>query len=810
MVPYLVSADKLSEVFRVLSNPVNIELLVILSSGEFNPRELAKHLGRDETDVSRRLRRLEKAGLVVGEWRRVAGRNVRIYKPRSKRFCLSLTADGISLSTIGELEPRSLARRLGVSLRPPRPPSIFVGRGRELGQLRSLGPGLVVVLGLPGSGKTSLLARAVEEWRGAVAWYTVTGAESLGTFLWKLSLYLSLLGYHRLFEYLQQGEVEVEEAANILAEGMDKFSLSLVIDDFHKLSDKEISLLVARVARRIESSRIILASRRRPTTLVREVPGTKTIVLGGLDTTEARKLLASLGIELDPVTMSELYASTQGHPLLLRLFAELASRVGVEKAVSILHSKGFGREIWNSIVESLSPAEAEVLGILVDIGEPVPAELVSSLCRCRGPLVALYRLVDSGLVDEFGDRFAARDIVKKLYASHVPRRGIVVRAANWFLKKSGAEDIVTALKLFTKAGDEKGIARAIRARIARVGLEIEAWVEPYRRALVEALESVRSGYTRAHLLVELASALRDKGLYREAAKMLQEARSLAAMYHNVVARLQSIGLLLWFYPGLLGEDEVESLVAEAEQVLSNVKRVDPVAAKVISIYYANLARYYAFRGDSERVLQAVREELAASEKTGDTLDIALSRAHLAIALGLMGRLDEALSEAESALNSLLASGVSPGSPTLARLYGVIAEIHARRREYREAYRNAYEAYSVIEETGNPTFQASLLGIQVISLINMGSYSIAYSVARRLAEKIEKLGPAGLELSLLAVAAAYKLAGKEYHRLARTAIESLRTRTTRLLVYEAVPYLEAMRVAGMEEELNVLEKMLVQP
>jgi predicted transcriptional regulator len=51
---------------KVLSSEVNLQILSILRSGSFNPRELARILQRDESDVSRRLKALERVGLIEG------------------------------------------------------------------------------------------------------------------------------------------------------------------------------------------------------------------------------------------------------------------------------------------------------------------------------------------------------------------------------------------------------------------------------------------------------------------------------------------------------------------------------------------------------------------------------------------------------------------------------------------------------------------------------------------------------------------------------------------------------------------------
>jgi len=804
-----IGIDRLVEAFKLLSNPTNIELLVLLSSGEFNPRELAKALGRDETDVSRRLRRLERAGLVDASWKRVAGRNVRMYRLRGHSFCLRLTSDGVVLDASTGFDPRVLARSLGISMKPPRIPHWFTGRSHELRLLANSAPGLTVVIGLPGMGKTSLLAAASRNWRGPVAWYTVTGLESLRSFLWRVSLYLSLLGDSSLFDYISAEEVDATGAAKVLAAAMDRLELSLVIDDFHKLRDPSIALFVAKLAAQLGSSRILIATRRRPDSLLAEAPGSRVLVLGGLGMDEARELLAKLGVELDAEAFTSLYIATQGHPLLIKLFAEIASQEGVEKALQMLEARGVGRQLWQGIIASLGDSEAAALNILVDLGDPVPLELVEALCKCRSPAIAVYKLADLGLVEEINNQYMARDIIRKI-RPHAPRLHVLRAAGDWLLARGDAESLILAIRFYGRAGEERQVVKAIRKRMRELRAAMEPLADIYARELERILETIRSEYTRSYILAELAMAKRDTGSVHEAFKYLERAYHGARRHRDADLLVRVIGLMLYFYPLMLSSERAEELIREAEELIARQKNPLDTMASGLDIYYANLAKYYAMRGEAEKALQATRLEYEAARAQGDKTEEAFARAHLAIALGLTGRIEDALREAEAALNTMLPDAPKP---RIARVQRILSELYLRVGDARQAYRYAYEAYSVVKQLGNLEDSVSLLALQALALLQQGSIMTASRVADELVALVNKLREItgsikGLEVDLLAAAAAYKAAGRDPEDLVREAIESLVSRNARIIKYDAKPYIDALTRAGLHEAAEEVSKIVV--
>ena len=82
------------EFLKLMSNKMNLKILALLRNEPAYPRLLARILGKDETYISKKLRILEGAGIVKGEWRRVKGKNVRLYSLNTDRIEIIFDLDG--------------------------------------------------------------------------------------------------------------------------------------------------------------------------------------------------------------------------------------------------------------------------------------------------------------------------------------------------------------------------------------------------------------------------------------------------------------------------------------------------------------------------------------------------------------------------------------------------------------------------------------------------------------------------------------------------------------------------------------------
>ena len=79
----------LSNLGRVLANPVNIQLLARLVEAPMHARALAASMHRSEGDIQKKLHALERAGLVASAWRHRDGKTIKEYEATSRTLELS-------------------------------------------------------------------------------------------------------------------------------------------------------------------------------------------------------------------------------------------------------------------------------------------------------------------------------------------------------------------------------------------------------------------------------------------------------------------------------------------------------------------------------------------------------------------------------------------------------------------------------------------------------------------------------------------------------------------------------------------------
>ena len=63
-----------------------------------NARIMSQHLGKDEADIVRRLRMMQKSGLVESAWGSRLGKNVKLYSLLASGFDVNIRQDGITIA----------------------------------------------------------------------------------------------------------------------------------------------------------------------------------------------------------------------------------------------------------------------------------------------------------------------------------------------------------------------------------------------------------------------------------------------------------------------------------------------------------------------------------------------------------------------------------------------------------------------------------------------------------------------------------------------------------------------------------------
>ena len=86
-----------ADILRLLGNRVNVQIMIMLRRNAMSPRDLSQRLGKDEADIVRRLRIMQKSGLVKSAWGSRLGKNVKLYSLTTSTIGISIQHNGMQI-----------------------------------------------------------------------------------------------------------------------------------------------------------------------------------------------------------------------------------------------------------------------------------------------------------------------------------------------------------------------------------------------------------------------------------------------------------------------------------------------------------------------------------------------------------------------------------------------------------------------------------------------------------------------------------------------------------------------------------------
>ncbi|MEB3851806.1 MAG: MarR family transcriptional regulator [Desulfurococcales archaeon] len=619
---------------KALNSLVNLEILALLSSRPSYTREIASALGRDEADVSRRLRRLERLGLVEGYWARVGGRNVRVY--RLAVGGLRIEFRGGQVRVVLEGGSRELGVDPSIVTSAPRPVEL-VGREAELEALRSSGAPVAHVWGPPGIGKTALAAAVAAEAGAPVLWYPGGPSETPGVMAWRASAWLRLLGLEGVEPAASSGGPGA--LADALAGALSRLGALLVVDDYHLLP-AETAGVVLRLALSAGDYRVVVLSRRLERRLAARPDKALVIRLEPLGPRESCELTerlspgATRGVGCDA-----LHAATAGVPAVL--VAALRAPGG-----GLLEAARRAMEAYRSGVSSqLSPGEREALALLSAAGSWLPVGVAcEALGLARGRCGRLLESLEARGLVELGRGLArAREYAR---AGGRPPGEVLARLAGALARHPSSEWRVRGLSVLAKLCAPREAALAVRDRLLRGSSYFLCCPDLYARS-VEALWGCASGadpYLDALYAAEyaLVATLNLQGRVGEAIKLLEGA--LPRLYRDRPLYVRVLALLAGFKMWTGSLEEGMRDYERAEALYRRLPRAE--RALVESTLQATAQLVYMARGEAERALAAAMREAEISLEEGDLANYFISLIHTAEIERMRGRHREALAIVE--------------------------------------------------------------------------------------------------------------------------------------------------------------------
>lgn len=568
----------------------------------------------------------------------------------------------------------------------------FFGRDRELaamdGWLASPEERVLVVTGITGIGKTTLLSRKIEDWRGQrhVLFYRIMDWSALHNVVSQLAEFLTRLSKKQLAQYLESEKgLDIEQIVAILRTDLDGVPAVLVYDDYHTAEPSIRNFFYAfRAAlEAMQGVRLVVAGRSVPPFYDRrdvKVRGTvHELPLGGLDNASGEKILQVRNLALPPDSLGALLRQTAGHPLFLELVDP-----GANPAADI--HKYLEEELFSRITD----VEAKVLTIASVFRFPVHAD--GLFIDETVDTATIRGLLEQSLLREVSARvYEVHDVVRAFFLEMMTpqeRRRYNRWAAQFCVSRVNPEPL-EALFHFVEAEDVTSAAR-VAVREGR-GILASGRSEELLRLVERLLPSVEDVAQSAELRLLRAEILDVRG----------ELDQAMALYREILALPADTGL--------------EPKIAEAHRGLGDVLR-----------------RQGRF-GEAEPQLEAaLRIYRGLDDREGQ-----------AEALLGVGSLAEDLSDqsrAERAYERGLAFAQAVGKPILeAKFHVAFSRLMDARGDYAAALDRKEKAVELAEGLGDWHLQARVQVSRGTSLYSLGRISEALEAYERGIETARRIG-----------------------------------------------------------------------
>lgn len=701
--------------------------------------ELAHRLGFHPATISRALRRLSLAGDVRTHRAHVRGRTYRV-------LVYELTPTG--------LQREDYALEVSSFQALPSPEEVFVGRTRELASLRRgfERGGLVVVDGVPGVGKTSLVRRAVRlaPTSHAIVWSSLRSTSSPGSLEDELRRVARASGGHVGTPPVEGGTSEIMPTEGTSARnvvdliGRSRKPVLWVFDDVQTVPPSTQGAILEILGAFPSGSRhtaVLISQRELPWPLP-QGGAAAHVSLRGLKRHEAIALTGALG--LPEGRFERVYEETLGNPRYLRLSCRNGLPEGAAFADAVLTSLPLHQRrallplalAWSALpmqsglFAGLSPDEVEMLvtQAVLDRSEGgfvLPEPLARRLVETAHPEEAVQAhafLAASASVPP-AERFVHAVGSDQARAAH----RLVLRQRNAIL--AGADDRVrrAALRLANSLprGRRRGDLWLLLAEIERNRGDFVAASTFLERAMeqlpsddpsaihaaaVLSITSLRAGHAeqaaqwarsvaglrREHRWAAAGALAQGNVLtYRHDLEMggrfLESAEQLARRHRQPEIRLMALHGLAYL------RAERGDLEGSARAVREGIRLARSLGRRdFLRILRACECRLLAARGELGLAYQGYQEIVRDSREAGALPHLASGLLGMSFVLRLKGDSGKATTFAREAVTA--AEGAQDRS-IIAHAYGALADLLRRENKLHEARQLAKRARALASEIG---------------------------------------------------------------------------------------------------------------
>jgi len=276
---------------------------------------------------------------------------------------------------------------------------------------------LVIVQGLAGVGKTSVvakLAREIESQYDNVVWIKCREKTNFDYILLMIGAFLAEVGETQLLDTALSGAklCSAGECAAILLRQLQTLKLLVVFDDFDNAMNRYRYIEDSRLQRVFEillekayDSSILITSRFSPKLPRRHFANYAMVEVNGLEKQESLKLLQDVGnVEAQDEILSRVHDAVRGHPFALKIFASLTAFYPPEilLAERNLFLSECGENLLNKLFKSLRAKEVEWVKRLSVLRGPFALETLMGL----GGALPMIELLRTRFLLDFDSRLA--------------------------------------------------------------------------------------------------------------------------------------------------------------------------------------------------------------------------------------------------------------------------------------------------------------------------------------------------------------------------------------------------------------------
>ncbi len=751
--------DMEKELLKFLTNDLVVRIFLTLCSEPMNTRGLARILGVDETIISKKLRKMEKLGLVESKWVRVKDKNIKLYYPRTSGYSINITPHGVEIRYgLEEIAFPAQAR-------PVPSPELFIGREKELALLRDETRKFIYIVGLPGIGKSSLVSRYARESGYKVVWIDVLETTTLQGIARTLAFTVEPDDRRKFIDIMRNSYGDASVYIDLITEIILSRRILLVLDNYHLNSDPGVDTLVKNLSLLEKPvGKVIVISRSLPKFYI---SSEKIMRLGPLNEKDAVELLQKHGLSREAARQA--YRVLGGHPYLLILFAkEYAKNPGVLRNIP----KDPANYLISELLGELNYDDRSILNLLCVLRKTAPMGLLRRMdIEPRSVRKSIDKLLSNLIVIRLQSGYQIAEMIKDIYCKMIMEpehyHGI---AARYYSMSDRIEDLLESLYHYVESG-EYDSSIVVLPKIASAIIENDIIIKPYLKYIEEIDRSATKDHVKAWASFILARVLLLAGKTQEALELLNWAevvgrdhddyrlvlyskieKSLAyrfqSRYDEAIRELRRAKRILdVFRPRNRGELRVKILMSLAPIYyfkgrinkaysifhLLQGKYLDPMDSFKRALVYGWLGLIHRLRFEIDKSIEMLGEAIKIFENLNARHSLAIAYRELALTYFSAGRLPDAENNLRKAIGLLEKMSSPKALIPLVGSYIDYAVVKALQGDSNTARNFIGKAAKFFEEKNInvPEYRALLKVAEALVAYRMKGYDKAMSIYREI-------------------------------------------------------------------------------